>query len=277
MRGLSLLARSVYAFGLRPYMDYRTGLVGVARGISYQSIAEELYVEPGPGITDSGSPSVRQLERAVVRLERAGLVARDASANERARKLVFRLPLAASDQSAPNKVVGKRWDQPVGDPVEPEASNGAGCEDVPVGDPVGEKTAEVVPPPVSGNNNTGEGARVKTPSSPNGWAYFFAQQRRGKWSSGYLMGNPKLVALFIRWVRDGITAERMLLAMTVAEANLGGIPETPAYYDKFLTSLERAQAQQAERGPAVPAAHQGVADRDYTKGLEQNDDGTLRF
>lgn len=277
MRGLSLLARSVYVFGLRPYMDYRTGLVGVVRGISYQSIAEELYVEPGPGVTDSGSPTVRQLERAVVRLERAGLVARDASANERARKLVFCLPLAASDKSAPNKVVGKRWDQQVADPVEAEPSNGAASGEYPAGDSGGEKTAEVVPPPVSGNNNTGESARAKTPSSPNGWAYFFAKERRGKWAPGYLMGNSKLVALFIRWVRDGITAERMQLAMTVAEANLGGTPETPAYYDKFLTSLERAQAQQAERGAAVPAAHQGVADRDYAKGLEQNDDGTLRF
>jgi hypothetical protein len=151
MRGQSLLVRSVYVFGLRPYMDYRTGLVGAVRGISYQSIAEELYVEPGAGVKDSGSPTVRQLERAIERLEHCGLVQRDAGANGRRRQLVFCLPKATSDESAKNKVVAFRWTDVVGDVVGLQASNGEGCSGIEGVEVVGSKTAEVVLPPVSGN------------------------------------------------------------------------------------------------------------------------------
>src|SRR5690606_40713595 len=77
LRGLPMLAREVYVFGIRPFMDYASGIVGVKRRISYQSISEELYVEPHQGIK-GGSPTVNELRRAIQWLERAGLVTRDA-------------------------------------------------------------------------------------------------------------------------------------------------------------------------------------------------------
>lgn len=56
LRGLPMLAREIYVFALRPFMDFATGIVGERRGISWKSIAEELYVEPHQGIK-GGEPS----------------------------------------------------------------------------------------------------------------------------------------------------------------------------------------------------------------------------
>lgn len=46
LRGLPHLQQLLYLTGIKPYVDYRTGIVGISRGISYQSLAEELYIEP---------------------------------------------------------------------------------------------------------------------------------------------------------------------------------------------------------------------------------------
>ncbi len=50
LAGLPHIQQLTYLRGIRPYMDVKTGLVGVKRGISYQSISEQLYVEPHQGI-----------------------------------------------------------------------------------------------------------------------------------------------------------------------------------------------------------------------------------
>jgi len=73
LSGLPYLQQSAYLLGIRPYMDRKTFLVGLKRRISYQSLAEALYIEPHQGIK-SGSPSRQQLRRAIKALERAGLV-----------------------------------------------------------------------------------------------------------------------------------------------------------------------------------------------------------
>ncbi|HAT8721635.1 TPA: hypothetical protein JBA25_16320, partial [Legionella pneumophila] len=64
-----------YLRGIRPYMDRNTFIVGIKRRISYQSLAEVLYIEPHQGITESGSPSRQQIRRAIKGLERSGLLA----------------------------------------------------------------------------------------------------------------------------------------------------------------------------------------------------------
>ncbi|VEB35469.1 Legionella vir region protein [Legionella sainthelensi] len=73
--GLSYLQQITYLRGVRPYMDRKTFIVGIKRRISYQSLAEVLYVEPHQGIKNSGSPSRQQIRRVVKGLERAGLIA----------------------------------------------------------------------------------------------------------------------------------------------------------------------------------------------------------
>lgn len=73
MCGLSHMQQLTYLRGIRPYMDVKTGVVGVKRRISYQSIAEQLYVEPHQGIK-SQSWSRDQVRRAVSGLARAGII-----------------------------------------------------------------------------------------------------------------------------------------------------------------------------------------------------------
>ena len=73
LSGLPHLQQLLYFRGIRPYVDYQTGLVGIKRGVSYQSFSEALYIEPHQGIK-GGSPSRDQLRRALRGLERAGLL-----------------------------------------------------------------------------------------------------------------------------------------------------------------------------------------------------------
>lgn len=71
--GLPHIQQLAYLRGIRPYMDVKTGVVGVKRRISHQSISEQLYIEPRPGIK-SQSYSRDQIRRAVAGLVRAGVV-----------------------------------------------------------------------------------------------------------------------------------------------------------------------------------------------------------
>ncbi len=115
MHGLPWIARMVYIFGIRPHMDYKTGLVGVARKISLKSISESLYVEPSPGLKETGSPTEKQIRRAIEWLEKNGLIKRDKSKNKNTRSLVFSCDLAFLDKSVQNKVgrqVGSKWAEP---------------------------------------------------------------------------------------------------------------------------------------------------------------------
>ncbi|KTD02757.1 hypothetical protein [Fluoribacter gormanii] len=73
--GLSYIQQITYLRGIRPYMDRNTLIVGIKRRISYQSLAEVLYIEPHQGIKESGSPSRQQIRRAIKGLERSGLIA----------------------------------------------------------------------------------------------------------------------------------------------------------------------------------------------------------
>jgi hypothetical protein len=72
--GLPHLQQLVYLRGIRPYMDVTTGVVGMKRRISHQSIAEQLYIEPHQGIK-SLSWSRDQIRRALSGLARVGVIA----------------------------------------------------------------------------------------------------------------------------------------------------------------------------------------------------------
>lgn len=43
LSGLPHIQQLAYLRGIRPFMDLQTGVVGVERRISYQSIADQLY------------------------------------------------------------------------------------------------------------------------------------------------------------------------------------------------------------------------------------------
>lgn len=87
----------LYIRGLRRYMDYSSGVVGIRRRVSYQMLIELLEVRRDWG---SNRPNERLSREAVRqclnRLERRGLLER-LSHNGKAVSLVFKLPLADTD------------------------------------------------------------------------------------------------------------------------------------------------------------------------------------
>lgn len=97
--GMPHLQQLAYLRGIRPYMDVKTGLVGIKRGISYQSIAEQLYIEPHQGIK-SESYSRMQIRRALSALGRAGLI----TPQSEGLKLILRCELATMSYSVQNKL-----------------------------------------------------------------------------------------------------------------------------------------------------------------------------
>ena len=98
LQGLPWLAQVIYLRGIRRFMDYRTGLAGSVRGISYQSLREVAYVEPVPGrhAGAHGLPSLAEVRNAVKLLIREGLLVRIGPSD----RLVFHCVLASVDQSA---------------------------------------------------------------------------------------------------------------------------------------------------------------------------------
>ena len=87
-------AQVCYLRGLRRYMDYKTGIVGAARHISYQSLSEVTEVIPDRGSKEGHYRATRQGVRSMLKmLERAGLIQPVLRQGE-VMCLVFKLPLA---------------------------------------------------------------------------------------------------------------------------------------------------------------------------------------
>lgn len=96
--GLSHIQQLSYFRGIRPYMDVKTGLAGIKRRISYQSIAEQLYVEPHQGI------KVQRLSRDQVRRAVSGLVRSGAiTVQSEGLHLILKCELATRAYSVQNK------------------------------------------------------------------------------------------------------------------------------------------------------------------------------
>lgn len=95
--GLPHLAVVMYLKAIRPYMDYVTGITGWKRGISYQSIAEQLFVEPEPGRHKSltGKPTKDAVRNAIKSLIKQGIV----KVLPAGKKLVLECLLAETDNS----------------------------------------------------------------------------------------------------------------------------------------------------------------------------------
>lgn len=108
LMGLPHLQQLAYLRGIKPYMDVKTGIVGVKRKISHQSIAEQLYIEPHPGIK-SVSFTKTQIRRAVGALERVGLI----TVQSEGLKLILKCNLASRDYSVQNKVITKPTHQAI--------------------------------------------------------------------------------------------------------------------------------------------------------------------
>lgn len=150
--GLPHLQQLTYLRGIRPYMDVKTGIVGIKRGISHQSIAEQLYIEPHQGIkTESFSRA--QVRRAVDSLERAGLIL----SQSKGQRLILKCLLASRAFCNQNKAVTNPSQQAVISQInEPVENKGFSYS-------LDEKAV------------TGEIAKADTPHKDNNYLYLLSQ------------------------------------------------------------------------------------------------------
>ena len=87
----------LYIRGLRRYMDYASGVVGIRRRVSYQMLIELLEVRRDWGSNRPNERLSREaLRQCLKRLERRGLLERMTN-DGKAVSLVFKLPLADTD------------------------------------------------------------------------------------------------------------------------------------------------------------------------------------
>jgi hypothetical protein len=105
--GLPHLQQLLYIRGIRPYMDFATGIVGIKRKISYQSLKEEVYIEPRKG------PKPPSISRDCVRRGIKGLINAGVIANQSAEKqLIFQCIHATWDFSGSNQPALNSSQQP---------------------------------------------------------------------------------------------------------------------------------------------------------------------
>ncbi|AMQ26631.1 hypothetical protein [Legionella pneumophila] len=98
MSGLPHIQQLTYLRGIRPYMDVKTGITGIKRRISYQSISEQLYIEPHQGVKNQ-SFSRDQVRRAVSGLARVGII----EIQSEGKQLILKCLLASRGFSVQNK------------------------------------------------------------------------------------------------------------------------------------------------------------------------------
>lgn len=108
LRDLPLLPRVIYHESLKPRVDLSTGLVGGRFGLSYQAVAEDVYVAPAPGIA-AVKASRWTIARAIEWLVKRGLVAHvgNARSNRDQRLLILSLPMQTLTHFAQNKAAPK--------------------------------------------------------------------------------------------------------------------------------------------------------------------------
>lgn len=83
----------LYFHAIRRYVDYSTGIVGLKRGISWESLADEMYVTPRPGGRRNGKPHKSALRRSLWQLEKIGLI----KTLSKGKRLIFELPVIVKD------------------------------------------------------------------------------------------------------------------------------------------------------------------------------------
>lgn len=125
---LSHAAKLAYILGIRPHMDYATGIVGHKRKVSYQSLAELLEFSPVRGSQRKEQRFTREALRAIFReLERVGLIRWIKNED----RCLFFECLAAHRDSSPEMRNNPRTTpnyNPMNNPS--ERSNGAGLSQI---------------------------------------------------------------------------------------------------------------------------------------------------
>jgi len=249
LQGLPWRAQLVYIHGIKPYMDSKSGVVGLRRGISYQSISECLFVEAAQGRERYVKPSKKSLIVSIGQLVDAGLMCR-LDVDDR---LVFRCILALAHKSEGN--LKGTFTAPLGHTNEGMAddSGGAACGGssgrvypqgvcVNEGIPLMSKSNKTYNPVAAAVSNLPR-ARVESP--------LVGVLAAACDDSGFLIFNPtafnaaRVRAMVDDWEQAGVSAKTVLQAISVTLAR-GVRMSCPTYLAGVVGDIVDEQSGAAE-------------------------------
>ena len=257
LMGLRWDARLLYLQELRPRMDVRTGVVGVAATICLRGMVEALYVEPLQGRRASDTPeaTIKSVRGALAELERAGLIRRQAGD-----KLVFLLVIASKTQVRPKydghddghddgrakPVISQRVN--AYDGHDDGHDDGHTSEitkiDISLAQSSSAVSTELHEPALHDADLNFDDIPV-VPNRADQWVVVF--QRLG--FALHLLKTPKLMPHFVDWVQQGVSVPLVLRAVAHGRAN--GNPATPLYFVPIVRQFWQAQADgESPRGSA---------------------------
>lgn len=233
LKGVTDFQFRLYVQGIRPFMDYQTGIVGVKRKISYQSLAEETYTEPGKGLERTGSKSRDQVKRTLRALEKAGLLIAKSIITEKKKQLILECVLAITDSSIKNKAAPypphsaalqaaplENQENPINTGIKQDVYG--------EGRPESRSTQneKAAPPPVSVSDDD-----EKVDFSQQGiFGPFLELISQQGFRLHQVVGNATTMEMIKRWIDKGVTLDQAKTGIKDANIYLGGIPNTPQYY-----------------------------------------------
>ena len=259
LNGLPLASRVVYVEGIKPYMDYATGLVGAAdspsKSISLQSLAEVLYVEPRQGRTDTGSRSRKQARVCIDMLVEAGLIVSASIATKREKRLVLKCVLADTDLSVQKKQGTNRAHYQGTNRAQSKANENGGLDDSETPKQGTPETPKQGTPPLT----------VKDTHSIDR-----ASRKKDFIPEDFCIDEQVKMVLRLSGV-DLKRAEFMLVEFVSANISSGHMSMNwPHEFVVFIRRFGwRYDAFKKNRHlAAVPDARNGFADKDYSKGTD---------
>jgi hypothetical protein len=244
LSGITDIQYRLYISGIRRYMDYKTGITGIKRKISYQSLSEEIYIEPIKGVKNTGSKSRQQIRRAVKSLEKSGLIAiKSTSENLILNCLLAKTDLLHSKQGRhkADTLADTQADTPEEskNPVKIDTLESAPPKSRHTGRHTQNAQADI--PPLSDRSHN-----ITLPSKDD-FLNLLAQQ-------GYyinqLHGNKNTLAMVKVWMDAKVTLEEAQNGIKHANTIKPPRPDTPYYYLKPVLQVrkdfEKAQQQANE-------------------------------
>lgn len=277
LQHLPLRAQVIYLRGIRRFAD-ANGIAGLKRKISWKSLSEVAEVVPGRGSHSRiDVPSRKAVRCAIEQLEKAEII-KQLPDSERFKGLVFKCLLVDEDQSAPTrKGQGGAKEGPsdegpkknrdlMRDSDGGRAKEGPSQNDIMLNDegpasPSPSPNTTTAPHRARGRAHEDDTPQDQTPPTsqdfqdstipqrPAQWEQFFQRER------GYplhILMTVKTIPLFKRWCDDKLTCGLLREAMQIAEAKLGRVPDSPMYYQNFVTDL-RLSYERANKNPAGDA------------------------
>ncbi|MCP4304678.1 MAG: hypothetical protein GY788_07345 [bacterium] len=256
LRGLALLAQVLYLLGLRPRMDYGTGVVGGRGG---GRVTRDWLRTVAEFVPDAGStrkrhkPTPEQVRAALRELERRGLIVDDGCSRENG--LIFFLPYASRDESVQN-----------GNPrISPRMNPRGAPEDSSCNYNVLGGVEGGVNPTTNPTGNPRLSGSIK-PNTGGGDARAYARDA-GVVSEGELakalrdryVNVTSMHPVLRGWVDRGVTLALALEAVEIARRTKSGQLIPAAYLDPIIQRMLEQRDQPATTGRSRHAAGSGVS------------------